>query len=110
MLIKDIVGEGTPQIYGKYKQSLKRRYRCQTGPRKGRIVADPATCSAPINIKKKQQMKATRAKRSTIQGKLSSYTKKYNPTSKIVKKLNTQVIKRRQPKMKALKPIKLGKR
>ena len=73
MLIKDIVGEGTPQIYGKYKNTLKRRYRCQSGPRKGRIVADPATCTAPINIQKKQTMKATRAKRGTIQGKLSSY-------------------------------------
>ena len=73
-------------------------------------MADPATCTAPINIQKKQQMKATRAKRGTIQGKLSSYTKKYNPTSKIARKLNKQVKKRRSPKMKALKPIKLGKR
>lgn len=113
MLIKDIIGplpEGTPQIYGKYGQTIKRRYRCQSGPRKGRIVADPATCTAPMNIAKKQRMKATRAKRSTIQGKRSSYTKKYNPASKLVRKLNKMVKKRRAPKMKALKPVKLGKR
>ena len=97
MLIKEVIGEGTPQIYGKHKNQLKRRYRCAMGPRKGRIVADPATCTAPINIGKRMQMRATRAKRATMMGKLSQYTKKYNPTSKIVKKLNKQIKKRRKP-------------
>jgi hypothetical protein len=87
---------GTPQIFGKYKQSVKRRYRCQSGPRKGRIVANPETCSAPINIQKRQTMRSTRKKTQTIQGKRASYTKKYNPTSKIVKKLNKQVKARRR--------------
>lgn len=76
---------GTPQIFGKYGSQVKRRYRCQSGPRKGRIVADPATCSAPINLQKRQTMRNTRRKKQTIQGKRASYTKKYNPTSKIVK-------------------------
>lgn len=90
MLIAEI---GTPQIYGKYKSSIKRRFRCQAGPRKGRIVADPSTCTAPINLRKRQQFKATRRKLSTIQGKRSTYTKKYNPTSKVVKNLNRQIKK-----------------
>ena len=96
MLILEVLGR--PQIFGKYKQSIKRRFRCQSGPRKGRIVADPSTCTKPINIRKRQQFKATRQKLNTIQSKRSTYTKKYNPTSKIVKKLNTQVKSRRRAK------------
>jgi hypothetical protein len=100
MLITEVTG--TPQIFGKYKQSIKRRFRCQSGPRKGRIVADPATCTKPINLRKRQQFKATRQKLSTIQGKRASYTKKYDPTSKVVKNLNRQIQKTR--------PIKVRKR
>jgi hypothetical protein len=87
---------GTPQIFGKYGNKVKRRYRCTTGPRKGRVVADPATCSAPINLQKRQTMRNTRRKKQTIQGKRASYTKKYNPTAKIVKNLNKQVKARRR--------------
>ena len=87
---------GTPQIFGKYKNQVKRRYRCTTGPRKGRMVADPATCSAPINIKKRMDFRATRAKKKGIQGARTGYTKKYNPTSKIAKKLNDGVKKTRR--------------
>ena len=87
---------GTPQIFGKYKNQVKRRYRCTTGPRKGRMVADPATCSAPINIKKRMDFRSTRAKKKGIQGARAGYTKKYNPTSKIAKKLNVGVKKTRR--------------
>tara|TARA_X000000950_G_scaffold286722_1_gene396461 strand:- start:11008 stop:11319 length:312 start_codon:yes stop_codon:yes gene_type:complete len=103
MLIVEVLG--TPQIFGKYKQSIKRRFRCQSGPRKGRIVADPSTCTKPINIRKRQQFKATRQKLNTIQSKRATYTKKYNPTSKIVKKLNTQVKSKRRAK-----PLKVRKK
>ena len=103
MLIVEVLG--TPQIFGKNKQSIKRRFRCQSGPRKGRIVADPSTCTKPINIRKRQQFKATRQKLNTIQSKRATYTKKYNPTSKIVKKLNTQVKSKRRAK-----PLKVRKK
>ena len=103
MLIVEVLG--TTQIFWKYKQSIKRRFRCQSGPRKGRIVADPSTCTKPINIRKRQQFKATRQKLNTIQSKRATYTKKYNPTSKIVKKLNTQVKSKRRAK-----PLKIRKK
>ena len=68
-------------------------------------MADPATCSAPINIKKRMDFRATRAKKKGIQGARSGYTKKYNPTSKIAKKLNVAVKKTRRAN-----PVKLKKR
>jgi len=96
---------GTPQISGKYKNQVKRRYRCTTGPRKGRMVADPATCSAPINIKKRMDFRSTRAKKKGIQGARAGYTKKYNPTSKIAKKLNVGVKKTRRSS-----PVKISRK
>lgn len=103
MRIEEVTG--TSQIFGKYKDKVKRRYRCTSGPRKGRQVADPATCSAPINIKKRMDFRATRAKKKGIQGARAGYTKKYNPTSKIAKKLNVAVKKTRRAN-----PVKLKKR
>ena len=104
---------GTPQIFGKYKRQVKRRFRCTTGPRKGRQVADPATCSAPINIKKRMDFRATRAKKKGIQGARAGYTKKYNPTSKIAKKLNVGVKKTRRAspvKSKRSSPVKISRK
>ena len=48
-------------------------------------------------------MKATRAKLGGIQKQRSSLTKKYNPSSKIAKKLNLQVKKSRKAKSRILK-------
>ena len=103
MKIEEVVG---PKIaYGKQKSSIKRKFRCVAGPRKGRLVADPSTCTAPMNVKKSQQMKATRRRTGTAQAQKQSLTKKFNPTSKNVKKFNKQIKARRAPSK-----IKIGKR
>ena len=76
------IEEGASQIFGrtgrtKAKGKAKittQRFRCPTGPRKGRIVANPSTCNKPLNIKQSQKLKGTRAAKGSIQGKLSSYT------------------------------------
>lgn len=103
MKIIEVVG---PKIvYGKQKSSIKRKFRCVTGPRKGRLVADPSTCTAPMNVKKSQKMKVTRKKTGTRQAQRQSLTKKYNPVSQNVKKFNKQIANRRKPKS-----IKIGKK
>ena len=86
----------TPGVRGKKKGSLtSRRFRCPTGPRKGRIVAKPETCNAPLNVKQSMTMKGTRRAKSGIHGKRSSFTKKYSPTSQRVKRANVSLKKRR---------------
>ena len=57
MIINEIITEGALQIVGRRSNRLVRKYRCTSGSRKGRIVANPATCNKPkrvkfINIKK----------------------------------------------------------
>jgi hypothetical protein len=105
MKIVEVIG--TPIVYGKQKSSIKRKFRCVTGPRKGRLVADPSTCTAPMNVKKSQQMKATRRRTGTAQSQKQKLTKRYNPTSQNLKKLNRQVKSRRIGKA---PKIKLGKK
>ena len=97
------IEEGASQIFGrtgrtKAKGKAKittQRFRCPTGPRKGRIVANPSTCNKPLNIKQSQKLKGTRAAKSSIQGKLSSYTKQYSQASQRVKRANLALKARR---------------
>ena len=49
MQITDIT-EGAVQIFGRSKGKVVRKYRCTSGQKKGRIVAKPTTCSAPIRV------------------------------------------------------------
>jgi hypothetical protein len=55
MLLRDL-WEGVTTVFGHGKGGgtrghTVRKYRCTTGPRKGRVVAKAATCNAPKNVK-----------------------------------------------------------
>ena len=94
----------TPGKFGTRKKGkLTRKFRCPTGPRKGRIVAKPETCNAPLNVKQSTRMKGTRAAKAGIHGKKSSYTKKYSPASIRTKKMNVGLKKMRGRARKRLK-------
>ena len=51
------IDEGATSIYGRKGNQSTRKYRCSSGPRKGRIVAKMSTCTAPKNIKKATTLK-----------------------------------------------------
>ena len=81
-----IVFEGTlqelKQIYGRSQAhgksgGIKKRFRCSSGPRKGRIVADPSTCTKPLDVKRSYRMKKTRRKSNTRMTRRAQITKKY---------------------------------
>ena len=46
----------------KGKNQVTKKYRCTYGQRKGRAVASPSQCSAPIDLKKRMQLRKTKAK------------------------------------------------
>jgi len=111
---EDIVNEkqsGHFQIFGrnpgkfgtKKKGQLTRKFRCPSGPRKGRIVAKPETCNAPLNVQQSNRMKGTRRAKGGIQSKRSTYTKKYSPASIRTKKMNTSLKKLRGRARKGIK-------
>ena len=95
--------EGASQIFGRTGKAKSRskakittqRFRCPTGPRKGRIVANPSTCNKPLNVKQSTKMKSTRVAKGGIQGARSSYTKKFSQASQRVKRANLALKARR---------------
>ena len=92
MRIQDIT-EGAVCIFGRSKGKVTRKYRCTSGTRKGRIVAKATTCNAPINVESKLAMKKTRARKGSMMGVKSKFTKRNSPTSKTINRLNKTRIK-----------------
>jgi hypothetical protein len=67
---------------------LSMKWRCASGPRKGRIVAEPNQCSASLDREKSSAMKLTRAKTKVRQARKAKRTKRLNPAAKLAAKLN----------------------
>ena len=88
MIVADIITEAAVTTYGRSKGKVTRKYRCTSGPRKGRIVAKAATCNAPTNIKSKLTMKKTRARKSPIIGIKTKFQKRMGAQSKRIARLN----------------------
>ena len=74
----------------KVKNNITRKYRCSFGKRKGRVVATPMQCSAPIDMKKRFQLKKTKARLGSKMARKAKKTKRFNPASKRVRALNKQ--------------------
>jgi len=78
----------TKLVWARRGQKIVRKYRCTFGRRKGRVVANMSQCSAPLDIKKRFTLRRTKARMgSRIQRKIQR-TKKINPASKRVARLN----------------------
>lgn len=87
MLVRDLF-EAASTIFGKKGGSTVRKYRCSSGPRKGRIVAKASTCTAPLNAKASKSMKATRSRKGKTIDIKRSRTKRTNPASQRIAKVN----------------------
>lgn len=96
MLLRELI-EGVSTVFGHGKKKssksgtghVTRKYRCTSGPRKGRIVAKAATCNAPKKVKASNTLKKTRrSKGKTIDIKRSR-TGRTSPTTKKLRRINT---------------------
>lgn len=87
MKLKEIT-EGVTTAWSRSGTSNTRKFRCKSGPRKGRVMASPASCNKPVNAKKR----ATLTKTNTRLGKQRTFktkqTKKRNPYSRRLRRLN----------------------
>lgn len=83
------VDEASRGIFGRTgPATLKRKFRCTSGPRKGRIVSDPATCNKPIDVAKRIRAKQTRKKKAGLAAFKRARTMRSTPVTKILKKVN----------------------
>lgn len=76
---------------GSHKGKITRKFRCVSGPRKGRIVAKMSTCHAPIDAQKKKTMTVTRARKPKMTAIKSKFTKKGSGVSRAVATKNRQL-------------------
>ena len=74
-----------------------RKYRCTHGHRKGRVMSSPAACNAPINVRKSASLSQTKAKRGNTMAVKSRITRRNNPASMRLPRLNKPMSKRSSP-------------
>lgn len=86
MLVEEIV-EGYKQVWARTNTGVKRKYRCTSGPKKGRVVAKPSTCGTPVKQGQSVRTKKTRRLKGAKQSIVRGVTVK-RPTHNKLKRLN----------------------
>lgn len=75
-------------VWRKVGNKITRGVRCTSGPRKGRTVKTASQCGAPIDIKKRLTLRKTKAKLGRRMARKAKRTKRLNPASRRLRKLN----------------------
>lgn len=91
MLLRDLISEETldeKQVWAKSGKKVVRKYRCGSGPRKGRVVAKISQCYAAPNVKARMALKRTKARLGKRMARKARRTKRINPASIRVRSLN----------------------
>ena len=82
-------------VWARKGQNLTRKYRCTVGQRAGRLVSKPGQCGAPIDIKKRLTLRKTKNKMGKRMARKAQRTKKFNPASRALKRLNKPLRRKR---------------
>jgi hypothetical protein len=75
-------------VWKRTPTGVKLRWRCESGPRKNRTVPNVTDCSAAPDMAKAQRMKTTRQRTKIRQARKAKRTKKINPQSRLISRLN----------------------
>lgn len=76
------------QVWAKSGQKVVRKYRCTSGSRKGRVVKEPAQCFRAPDVKRRIQLKKTKARMGARMARKARRTKRVSPVSRRVAQLN----------------------
>ena len=90
MQVFEILEAGPTMAWTRKGNTNVRKFRCQSGPRKGRVMASPASCNKPLNIHKSMNLKVTKQKKSSHIKTRGKITRRSNPGSIRRVKLNKQ--------------------
>ena len=88
MNLGEVIRESVTQIWSRKGGKSVRKYRCTSGTRKGRIVANPSTCTKPKNLKKAASLKRTKAMKGSNLRIKAARTKRSNPAAKKLRRVN----------------------
>ena len=75
-------------VWARKGNKIVRKFRCSVGQRKGRVVSDPSQCAKPIDMKKRMTLRKTKAKMGARIAKKAQRTKRMNPASKAIQRIN----------------------
>lgn len=75
-------------VFARRGRTVTTKFRCTVGARAGRVVSNPSQCAAPIDLKKRFVLKRTKMAKGARMMKKAQRTKRVNPASKIVARLN----------------------
>lgn len=85
---KKEIEESVKRIWARSGDKVVRKFRCTSGPKQGRIVSSASACGRAPDPKKRLQMKKTKASKGKRMARKAQRTKKRNPTSLRVQRLN----------------------
>jgi len=83
------------RVWAKSGKKVVRKFRCQSGRRKGRIVSKIGQCFAAPDMKKRFTLKRTKAKLGGKMARKARKTKRTSAVSKAVARLNKASSRRR---------------
>lgn len=75
-------------IFAKSGNKVKRKFRCTAGKKRGKIVASPSACFAPVNLQKRFRMKQLQRTKGALMHRKAQITKRTNPTSRKIAVMN----------------------
>lgn len=75
-------------VWARKGKKIARKIRCTTGRRKGRVVSAASSCSKKVDIKKRLVLRRTKARMGARIKIKTKRTKRFNPLSKRVARLN----------------------
>ena len=76
------------QVWSRSGGKQVRKYRCQSGIRKGRVISSPPACTKPLNLPKSINLKKTKQQKAGKIKMTGIRTRASNPASTRLKKLN----------------------
>lgn len=88
MKVSEVISLSEKQVWGRSGKKLVRKYRCFGGRRHGRVVAKLSQCFAAPNMKARMTMKKTRARLGPKMARKAKKTKRVNPASRALTRLN----------------------
>lgn len=75
-------------VWARRGMGIGKKYRCKHGPRKGRVVASPDQCFAARDVGKSIALGKTKKSKGKRMSRKTRRTKRYNPISRRIRKLN----------------------
>jgi hypothetical protein len=95
MLLREITDNlEEKKVWARSGKKVVRKYRCGSGPRKGRVVAKMSQCFAAPNMKRRATLKRTKARLGARMARKARRTKRISPASIRVQKMNKSSRKR----------------